>query len=150
MKTKINAFTLNEMIIVMIISVVVIGISFTVLSLVKRHMHAIEQNLYLNTEFNRLEQALWIDITNYGKLNYTYNQLSFKSKIDSVSYRFESNYVLRDKDTFNIKLGNKTVFFNGAETTKGKVDGIQLELPKQYKNQSLFIFKYNDATQFID
>ncbi len=150
MKSKINALTLNEMVIVMIISVVVIGLSFTVLSLVKRHIYAIEQNLYLNTELNRLEQALWIDVNSYGKLYYSENELKFKSKIDSINYQFQSNYVLRNKDTFNIKLGNKTIYFKGSSIKKGKVDGIKLELPQQYKNQSLFIFKYNDATEFIE
>ncbi|WP_299334938.1 hypothetical protein [uncultured Psychroserpens sp.] len=150
MRIKANAFTLNEIVIVMIISVIVIGLSFTVLSLVKKHMYAIEQNLYLNTEFNRLEQALWIDINNYRSIRYSENTLSFESIIDSINYQFDSNCIIRDKDTFNIQLEAKRLYFNGSQITQGKVDGIQLLLAKQYKNQSLFVFKYNDALEFMN
>lgn len=150
MKTKVRAFTLNEMIIVMIISTLVVGLAFTVLSLVQRHMWSIQQNFSLNTEVNRLEQALWIDTNNYNTMSYHENKLKFISAIDSTIYQFKSNYVVKDKDTFSLELGDKEFFFNGTKISKGKVDAFRLDLPKQYKDQSLFIFKHNDATQFID
>lgn len=152
MKTKVQAFTLNEMVIVMIISTIVIGLAFTVLSLVQRHMWSIQQNFSLNTEFNRLEQALWIDTNNFSSISYnkTENTLQFTSVIDSTLYQFKEGYVLKDRDTFKIVIEQKTFFFNGNKIDKGRVDAIRLELPKQYKDQSVFIFKHNDATQFID
>lgn len=152
MKTKVQAFTLNEMVIVMIISTIVIGLAFTVLSLVQRHMWSIQKNFSLNTEFNRLEQALWIDTNNYNTINYneTEHALKFKSAIDSTVYQFKPNFVLKDRDTFNITIEQQTFFFNGVEIVKGKVDALRLELPKKFKDQSIFVFKHNDASQFID
>ena len=152
MKTKVQAFTLNEMVIVMIISTIVVGLAFTVLSLVQKHMWSIQQNFSLNTEFNRLEQALWIDTNNYNTISYNEieNELKFKSIMDSTVYQFKSDYVLKDRDTFNIIIEQKSFFFNGIEVINGKVDGCSLGLQKKYKDQSIFVFKHNDALQFID
>lgn len=153
MRTKVNAFTLTEMVIVMIISVIVMSLAFTVLSMVKRHMLSIQNNFSLNTEFNRLEQALWIDASQHNTIDYDplNGTLTFRAQLDSTIYDFRDNrYILKDKDTFKIELSKKTFFFNADEVDKGNVDAFKLELPKPFKNQSLFVFKKNDAKQFID
>ncbi|WP_418639278.1 PulJ/GspJ family protein [Winogradskyella sp.] len=151
MKTKIRAFTLNEMVIVMIISTIVIGIAFTVLSLVQRHMWSIQQNFKLNTEFNRLEQALWIDTNNYSAIKYNKmeREIQFKTVLDSTTYHFKSDYVLRDRDTFHVQIEQKRFFFDGIKVSEGMVDAIQLNLSAKFKDQSIFVFKHNDAIQFI-
>jgi len=140
------------MVIVMIISTVVIGLAFMVLSLVQRHMWAIQHNFNLNTEFNRLEQALWIDTNNYNTINYdeTEKTITFKTDLDSTIYQLKPEFVLKDKDTFHIEIEEQTFFFNGIEVVHGTVDAFRLNLSKQYKNQSIFVFKHNDAVQFID
>ena len=151
MKTKVGAFTLNEMVIVMIISTIVIGLAFTVLSLVQRHMWSIQQNFSLNTEFNRLEQALWIDTNNFNSIIYneTEQEIRFKTVLDSTIYKFKPEYVLKNKDTFHIRIEQQAYFFNGIQVSHGRVDAIQLTLSKQFKDQSIFVFKHNDAVQFI-
>ena len=58
---KIKAFTLSEMVVVTILTSIIVGIAFSVLSLVQRHMYSIKQNFNNNTELSKLEQALWID-----------------------------------------------------------------------------------------
>ncbi|WP_299112280.1 hypothetical protein [uncultured Winogradskyella sp.] len=152
MKSKVKAFTLNEMVIVMIITVITVGLAFTVLSLVQRHMWSIQQNFSLNTEFNRLEEALWIDVNNYSSMSYTEtdNLVKFRTIKDSMTYRFHDNYVLRNKDTFHIKIEHKELFFNGEKIKEGKIDALRLELSRKYKDQQIFIFKTNDAKQFMN
>ncbi len=71
--SKVQGFTLQEMVITMIISTIVIGLAFSVLTMVQRHMWSIQKNFELNTEYNRLEQALWIDIN-------TSTSISFKAR----------------------------------------------------------------------
>jgi type II secretory pathway component PulJ len=152
MKTKVNALTLNEMVIVMIITSIVVGLAFTVLSLVQRHMWSIQQNFNLNTEFNRLEEALWVDTNNYNTMmfNETENTLMYKTVLDSVEYQFKNGFTVRDKDTFNLQIEHKAIFFNGKKVNNGKIDAIRLELSKKHSNQSIFVFKINDAKQFVD
>lgn len=152
MKAKVKALTLNEMVIVMILTTIVVGLAFTVLSLVQRHMWSIQQNFNLNTEFNRLEEVLWIDVNRYNTLtfNETENILSFKTVVDSIQYRFERDFTVRDQDTFNLEIEQRDFFFNGQKVAKGKIDAIRLELSKKHNKQSIFVFKINDAKQFLD
>ncbi|WP_299524228.1 hypothetical protein [Winogradskyella sp.] len=152
MKAKVKALTLNEMVIVMIITSIVVSLAFTVLSLVQRHMWSIQHNFNLNTEFNRLEEALWIDTNHFNtiRVNAKQNTIKFKTLLDSTTYHFEKDYTLRDKDTFYIPIAHKTLFFNGNEVANGKLDAIRLELSKKYNDQQIFVFKINDAKHFID
>jgi hypothetical protein len=83
----------------------------------------------------------------YSKQN---EELVFKSQIDSTVYYFKKDMIIKSKDTFNITIQGKAFFFNGDETSSSKVDAFKLELPKTYGDQSLFFFKRNDATQFMN
>ena len=151
-KSKIEAFTLSEMIVVLILTSIVIGLAFSVLSLVQKHMHGIQGNFNRNTELNKLEQSLWLDFNRYSKIRFDdrENELHFSTEIDSVIYKFDEKYIIKDSDTFPIHLQNKTMFFVGDIVIKGKVDALKLEASKTFQNQKLFIFKHNDATLFMD
>nr|WP_321232942.1 hypothetical protein [uncultured Psychroserpens sp.] len=152
MKSKIAAYTLSEILIVMIISTIVIGLAFMVLSLVQRNMWAIGENLNNTAELNRLEQSLWIDFNRYNNISFSVNEdkLLFLSPRDSISYYFNSEFITRAKDTFHFKHVEKLFFFDGKKIYKGKLDALKLELPKAYGNQQLFVFKSNDASQFMN
>ncbi|MEO1030045.1 MAG: hypothetical protein AAFX55_01510 [Bacteroidota bacterium] len=152
MKTKVKALTLNEMVIVMIITSIVVGLAFTVLSLVQRHMWSIQQNFNLNTEFNRLEEVLWVDCNHYNTLilDSQNHKLRFKTALDSTVYRFEKDYVLKDRDTFNISIAQKTLYFKGKEIAAGPFDALRLQLSKARQDQQIFIFKTNDAKHLMD
>ncbi|WP_111684216.1 PulJ/GspJ family protein [Winogradskyella tangerina] len=152
MKTKVNALTLNEMVIVMIITSIVIGLAFTVLTLVQRHMWSIQKNFNLNTEYNRLHEVLWVDIHRYNTIDFNALQhtIKFKTVLDSTVYRFEKDYVLKDLDTFYLPIAKSTFYFKGLEITKGKLDAIKLELAETYKDRAIFMFKPNDSKHLID
>ncbi len=147
-KHKIHAFTLSEMIVVIILTSIVVGMAFSVLTLVQRHMSSIQDNFNKNTELNKFEQMLWIDFNKYARIEYSpiEDGLIFTSEIDSVTYKFTTEYIIKEADTFNIPLQNKVFFFDGNKSTKGKVDAIRL---KTFQNQQVFVFKQNDATQFM-
>jgi hypothetical protein len=151
-KSKIAAYTLSEMLIVMIVSSIVIGVAFTVLTLVQRHMWDIKANLNMNSELNRLEQSLWIDINKYPDISFSKleDKLVFKSQIDSTVYHFNKDFMTKASDTFNVEINRMVFYFNGNETSKANIDAFKFELPKAYGNQHLFIFKRNDATQFMN
>ena len=151
-KHKITAFTLSEMVVVIILSSIVVGMAFSVLSLVQKHMHGVKSNFNKNTEINKLEQSLWIDFNYYSKVKYkTLNStLVFSTEIDSVAYYFTNTNIIKERDTFNIEWHQKTFFFDGHKVEKGNVDGLKLELSKGFQNQTLFVFKQNDATLYVN
>ncbi|NRR91366.1 hypothetical protein HSX10_07300 [Winogradskyella undariae] len=140
------------MIIVLILTSIVVGLAFSVLSLVQRHMLAIQQNYNKTTELNRLETALWLDFNRYTKVRYSgfENELRFSSPIDSVSYKFYDENIIKETDTFNIRLQNKMFFLDGETAIDGKMDAIKLVTSKNAQTQVLFIYKENDASNYMN
>lgn len=154
MKTnrKMQAFTLSEMVVVLILTSIVVGLAFSVLSLVQKHMTGIQTNFVQKTELNKLEQSLWIDFNKYSNITYDAldDELKFTNEIDSLTYQFHEQYIVKVLDTFNIPTQRKTFFFNGIHVEVGIIDAIKLETSKIMQNQHLFIFKENDARPFIN
>jgi len=148
---KIAAFTLSEMLVVLILTAIVVGLAFSVLSLVQRHMSSIQNNFQQTTELNKLETALSIDFNRYNTIKYNAieNQITFSSEIDSIQYTFTKEYIVKTLDTFKVQLDNKTLFFNGDEIQEGTIDAFKLETSKAFQSQKLFFYKDNDATTFM-
>lgn len=154
MKTnsKIQAFTLSEMIVVLILTTVVVGLAFSVLSLVQKHMYSIQKNFNANVELNKLETSLWLDFNRYHKVEYsaTDNELKLASELDSIRYRFSDTYVVKANDTFNIQVENKLFYFGAQPIEEGQIDAIELVASKRFQNQKLFIWKNNSAKAYMD
>ncbi len=151
-KHKIQAFTLSEMIVVIILTSIVVGMAFSVLTLVQRHMSGIQNNFNKNTELNILEQSIWLDFNRYSEIEYNMinDELIFTSDVKTTTYKFATDYIVKELDTFNISTHNKLLFFDGDKTTNGRVDAIKFETSKTFQNQPVFVFKQNDANQFMN
>ncbi|MEP5340006.1 MAG: prepilin-type N-terminal cleavage/methylation domain-containing protein [Algibacter sp.] len=151
-KHKIQAFTLSEMIVVLILTSIIVGMAFSVLTLVQKHMNSIQINFNKNTELNKLEQTLSLDFNRYNDVRYKpyEDALIFASEIDSITYVFTNKYIVTKLDTFNIDIERKIFFFDGEKVEIGNIDAIKLETSKTFRNQPLFIFKKNDATLFLN
>lgn len=149
---EIKAFTLSEMVVVLIITTIIVGLAFSVLNLVQKHMLGIQQNFNQKTEFQKLEQLMYLDFNQYPniKFNEIENELVFISELESIVYRFHDNYIAKELDTFNIKLQNKQLFFDGNKIQSGNVDALKLITTKENRNRTLFVFKTNDATHFVN
>lgn len=154
MKTnsKIKAFTVSEMVVVLILSSIVIGLAFSVLTLIQNHMTGIQYNFSKNTEINKLEQALYLDFNRYSEIEYNdlENTLEFKNELDYIEYRFEETKIIKGIDTFKVETQNMKVFFDGNQIQNGLVDSLKLETSETYQSQTVFVFKKNDATQFLN
>lgn len=140
------------MIVVIIITSIVVGMAFSVLSLVQKHMYNIQDNFNKNAELNKLEQSLWMDFNRYSKIEYNTidNKLIFTTEIDSISYRFTTDYIIKGVDTFSIQLQNKLFFFDGNQVETEQIDAIKLKTSKTFLNQHLFVFKENGANLFMN
>lgn len=150
---KIQAFTLSEMIVVLILTSIVVGLAFSALSIIQKHMFAIQENYNRNLELNKLKTVLWLDFNRYSKVNYDVleDELKFKNELDSISYKFtEQNIIREQQDTFSVQLENKLFYFDGVLSKSNQIDAIKLRTNKSYQNQELFIFKNNDATEYIE
>lgn len=144
---KINAYTLTELIIVIIITSIIAGLSFSVLNLVHRHMSDITNNFEKEMQLNQTELRMRIDFNKYSKVEVIdENRLVFKNYKDSVTYQFDENFLRIQQDTLDLDIVNKTFYFNGEKIINGKVDAIELVLWKTDKSENrIFVYKNNDA-----
>lgn len=140
------------MIVVIILTSIVVGLAFSVLSMIQSHMRSIQNNFNRNTELSKLEQSLWIDFNRYSKIRYNNVEetLVFASEIDSITYRINAEIIIKELDTFPIKLHQKSFFFDGNKVQKGTLDAIKLEASEAFQNQQIFVYKQNDATLFLN
>ncbi len=149
---KIPAFALQEMIVVLLITAIVVGMAFSVLRLVQRQMGSI-QNIYeVKLEADKLRQSLWVDFNRYSSVYYNEeeNRLYFSNELEMKHYGIEDNRMVTEKDTFNIEIASKICYFNNNEITSGEIDAFEIQTSKQTGQQRLFVYKDNAAATYMN
>ena len=148
---KIKAFTISEMLVVLVISGIVVSLSLVVLNLVQKQMNSIKNNYTKNTEIRLLERALVQDFQRYNLVYASKNeQLMGLSIKDSVIYSFKENFVLRNADTINVSIFKSTLYLDGTITKENSIDAIELQLSKEFPEKKLFISKTKDASFYVN
>ena len=152
MKSKVKSFTLSELLVAMIITVIVVGLAFTVLNLVNKQIIVIQKNYNRTTNLAFFKQRIWLDFNKHSQIifNSNDNQLVFKSEIDSVYYNLNNDFVLRNTDTLKTGIQIEKLFFQGNEVTEGIIDAISFIEKKEAADSHFFVFKKNDATLFMN
>jgi competence protein ComGF len=152
MNKKIKSFTLSELLVVMIITVIVVGIAFTVLNIVKKQIHTIQMNYSRTTELAFFKQRMYLDFNNYSHINFDSkaNQLILKSESDSVFYDFSQDNIIRNTDTLKTKVQIEKLCFEGTNVNSGRIDAITFIEKKEASDSHFFVFKKNDATLFMN
>ncbi|MET1260655.1 hypothetical protein ABV409_15010 [Flagellimonas sp. DF-77] len=150
--TKIQAFTLGEMLVVLLLTTLVVGACFTVLQLVRQHMFAITDNYEVRTECNLLRRSLWIDFNQSDLVRYDAKTgiLHFEGGKDPHAYRFENALIIKDTDTFDLQIEETTYFFNGNKVGSGEIDAFEFKTAKAFGSQRVFVYKRNAATSFMN
>lgn len=149
---KIKSFTLAELLIVMIITAIVVGMAFSVLRLVQKQIHTIQNNFNKSSSLALFEQKLWQDFNELSSIQYNEKErlLLMKSEIDTVIYSFNDNFSLRNSDTIKLKLIPNILFLNGKETKNGDIDAIKIQANNELVDYEIFVSKKNDVTFFIN
>ncbi|TPN87676.1 prepilin-type N-terminal cleavage/methylation domain-containing protein [Aquimarina algicola] len=148
LKRKINAFTLTEMIVVIIISAIVAGLAFSVLGIVQNQMNAITNNYNRKEQIQSFETALTIDFNQNTKVNWnpSQNKLIVSSPIKERNYIFYEDSIATDITTYSLRIKEKLFFWKGKRVTKGNIDAIKLRFKETREVHSVFVFKYNDPS----
>ncbi len=149
---KIKAFTLSEMMVVLVITSIVVGMAFAVLNLVQKQMLGIEKNYERNTALNLLRQSLWIDFNRCDKVFYNAQsgELFFVNEMRTVQYRIGEYLIVKNKDTFDIKWEGQKFYFENVAVSVGEVDALNFVTAKEYGTQRLFVSKSNSATTYMN
>ena len=78
------------------------------------------------------------------------NTVSLKNSENSISYTFLDDLILREKDTFPIKIMTKKLFLEGLETKDKYIDAIEINLSEEFSNKQLFIQQTKDAAHYLN
>ena len=110
---KINAFTLTEVMVVIVISAIVAGLAFSVLTVVQNNMRSIGENYEYKEQIQSLEAALTIDFNKFtsAKWNPIENTLEVFSPIDERSYQFFTDSIITPIHTYPITIREKEFYF---------------------------------------
>lgn len=149
---KVKAYTLSELIIVIIITSIVAGLSFSALNLVHSHMNQINKNFDYELKVKQTELQMRIHFNTYSKVYMTTtDQLVFKTYKDSLIYHFETDYFIQDSDTVPLTLVDKTYFFKGHKVESGTIDALEVTFQQSEHIQTkLFVYKENDALTILE
>lgn len=148
--TKVKSFTLSEMLVVMVITVIIVGVAFSVLSLVQKQIRGIERNFQKTTELSLLEQRLWQDFNEHNFIKYNNQKLVLKSEKDTITYTFDQEFILRNLDTIPLKTEIAKMYYLGRERTSGPVDALSISANKEIPDYSIFVSANHDASHFIN
>ncbi len=145
---KIKAFTLTEMMVVIVISAIVAGLAFTVLSNVQNSMRSIGHNYENTTQIRSFETALSIDFNTFTTAFWDTkeNTLQLSSPIDERRYVFYTDSIVTDAGIHFLKIKERMFFFEGKQVNSGSIDAMKLTFYNTKVPYYLFVFKYNDPT----
>jgi prepilin-type N-terminal cleavage/methylation domain-containing protein len=149
---KIKAFTLNEMLVVLLITSLVVGMAYSVLRLVQIQMQGIASNYEQNTELNLLRQSLWIDFNQSDRVWFdsSKNVLFLTNGLKETNYMFQEEAIVKGKDTFFINIAAMKRYFNGTKSISGEIDALDLYTSKDQGSLRLFVSKKNAATSYVN
>jgi len=138
MKTgRLNAFTVFEMVLGMLLAAIVIGMIYSAYSIFTRICINFNQSNLMRTEVKLFQRAVANDVNVAGKLIREQDRLVLRDLKDSVLliYALQQDHIIRistDQDTFNLSKIRFETHFEGAERNYGIID------------QLTFRFLYND------
>jgi type II secretory pathway pseudopilin PulG len=149
---KIKSFTLPELLVVMILTAIVVGMAFSVLRLVQKQIRIIETNFEKTSSLALFEQKLWQDFNEMNRIQFDAknSSLLMESEMDTVTYFFQKNYVLRNADTIKLRLVTDKLFFQGKEIQDGTVDALSISGKEELPDYEIFVSKKNDLTLFMN
>jgi hypothetical protein len=152
MRTKIKAFTLGELLIVLILTVIAVGIAFSVLRLITYQLGTVksiykEQNMIyhfkqqLRYDFDRAI-GLYHDVEDEKIYVYTAN--------DTIGYEFSEKQIFRK----NVKTSFESVSFMGYsfgnEKEGGQLDAVQFRISINKREISVFARINSSATMYLE
>jgi len=147
---KIPAFTISEMLVVLVLSSLLIGITLIVLNLVQSQLRTIEKVSENTSNIQLIERALWQDFNRYTvEYDGRTNTLYCRSELDSVRYQLSKEYIVRQSDTVFVTTDKVQCYVDGVAVQTGTVDAVALSFIQSTVIKKRFIFKRNDASHYM-
>ncbi len=152
MKNKIKAYTILELLIVMILFTILVGTMYVFFSYLDKGMYAFKkysEKLYHLESFNL---AFKEDFYLAADIEVNKNTLRLKRyNQDFINYRFENNYLIRENQNFQ----KDTLIINNYSFEEDKINGnvyvkIKYDLKLKDKTISIFLFRKKDVEELVN
>jgi|GEM_PF-1334108 len=157
MKTnhKVKAFTLSEVLIVLVITSIVIAIAFSILRLVTKQYNAISTRYTERAEILKLKQRMLtdMDISKSAFWDSDQEQLSLMSgrkESTSINYEVYDNLLIRNGDTLSKNITTISFFYKGNTVQGGAVDAFEVSIGNDKDVTNFFISTRLSALQKIE
>jgi len=153
---RIPAFTLLEVTVSLLITAVVIAITYTVAHIVTVNYQHYKKKQDRIVTFNTLDQLLKKDFSRPGKMIRTDTGLQIETTDGLISYAFEDKYVLRNQyalqtDTFHLPVRRVDCAFEKEESVSGQnMDRLELQITLEAEDITLIYQKTYSAHELIN
>ena len=137
-KHHLRAFTILELTITMLLVALVIGITYTIYTIVSRSYESFQ---YKNEEIavlDRLNELLSKDFSRSDSIFKTPRGLLFQSKRDTISYELDTGFITRTNtitDTFKVKTQDLNILYqnqslndNAPIAGKSRIDEMEFDI----------------------
>lgn len=146
---KVKAFTLAEMLVVLVVGSIVISMAFFVLNTVRYQIFSAQKNYKKKQELQFFENILSRDF-NLNTAFFKGNILTLTNTKGKIEYVFLDTLILREQDTFKIKVSAKKMFLDGLVVIDKTIDAIEISLSKDFNKRQLFFQQTKDASYYLN
>lgn len=130
----------------MVITLIVVALSFSVLNMVNKQVQAVSYQYALNHEIKELKTALSLDFLNHSEVILVDNsQIIFKSPVSKKEYNHHGLVITREQDSFNIPVKQVVAWLKGKPVTAGKIDAVEIEYEYADIVSKLFVYRSNSC-----
>lgn len=127
--TKVKGATISEALITIAITVIVVGISFAVLLLVKLQMRGMQGYYKEHLEVNQAQQILSADFFKADKVIADKTGFTLTTLNDQeINYNLKDSTLLRNQDTLLKNCESLLFYHKGLPANSSKVDAIKVVL----------------------
>ena len=148
---KLKSFTLGELLVVMVVASIVVTSAYFALNTIQKQFFKLQQVFHNQQNVMSLERNLLSDFNDSSiEIEGRPARLKMINKTNTIRYRFFTDYIIRNKDTFFLKTKLEHVYFKGDTVKNGTVDALELRIFDVYNTNKLFVSKANDATFFMN
>lgn len=146
MNTKLRAYTLSEILVVLVVASLVISMTVLVLELIQKQMYKVRFGFQETNEVLLFEKLLVNDF-NQRQMIYDANEnrLFGVGATDTLQYRFFSNFILRNADTLWIAIHEKRLYLDNNQVFNGRVDAMDIAL----EQNKVFVYKTKGASHYM-
>ena len=148
---KIQAFTLGELLVVMVISSIVVTVSFMALGNIQKQVRSINTTFERQQKILSFERLLLLDLHTHEALFFEdTKKFLFQNSNERIQYSLLGDKILRASDTIALAVQQFQLYLEGEKVTSGRFDAVEFSFSDTYNQQGFFIYKRNDGAHYIN